>query len=440
MKLKPYTEYKNSGVEWLGEVPDAWGVTPLKFIAGIQTGYAFSSDDFTYEGIPALRIGDITVDGCVDFTNAKYLPEAYVTVYSKVLIFRGAIVMAMTGATIGKVGKYDHDNPALLNQRVCSFYSKEDNNQNFLWYLLSANFYLEHIKLTAFGSAQPNISDVGLLNCLVAIAPNKEQKAISTFLDRETAKLDTLIAKQEKLIELLQEKRQAIISHAVTKGLDPNVKMKDSGLDWLGMVPEHWVITRLKYLGDAIIGLTYDPTEVVYEGEGTLVLRSSNIQQGAACFDDKVYVNTVIPEKLITRLGDILICSRNGSRNLIGKNITIDDNTVGMTFGAFMTTFRTKYYKFVSCILNSSLFEFQAGSFLTSTVNQLTTGNLNCFEVPFPPEDEQIEIANYVNIQTNKIDTLISKAQKSIELAKEHRTALISAAVTGKIDVREYEQ
>ena len=223
--LEPHTRFKDSGIEWLGEVPEGWEPTRLKFIADIQTGFAFSSDDFTDEGIPVLRIGDITKDGSVDFSNAKYLPENYKTAYSKVLITRGAIVMAMTGATIGKAGKYDHDAPALLNQRVCSFYSTGDNDQNFLWYILNADFYLEHINLTAFGGAQPNISDTELLDCFVATVPATEQTAIATYLDRETAKIDQLVTKVEAAIARLQEYRTALITAAVTGKIDVREEM-----------------------------------------------------------------------------------------------------------------------------------------------------------------------------------------------------------------------
>lgn len=218
--LEPHSRFKGSGIDWLGEVPEGWEVKPLKFISGIQTGYAFSSDDFTHEGIPVLRIGDITKDGCVDFTNAKYLPEKYVNAYSNVLITRGAIVMAMTGATIGKVGKYEYDDPALLNQRVCSFYSKGNNCQNFLWYLLKADFYLEYINLTAFGGAQPNISDTELLDCIVTVPPLPEQSAIATYLDRETSKIDRLVEKVEAAVGRLQEYRTALITAAVTGKID----------------------------------------------------------------------------------------------------------------------------------------------------------------------------------------------------------------------------
>ncbi|MDR4517115.1 MAG: restriction endonuclease subunit S [Nitrosomonas sp.] len=206
-------------------------------------------------------------------------------------------------------------------------------------------------------------------------------------------------------------------------------RYKDSGIEWLGEIPEHWEIKKLKYLGEALIGLTYDPSDVVGE-DGTLVLRSSNVQNGKIVFEDNVYVRKIIPEKLITKTGDILICSRNGSRALIGKNAEIGTESTGLTFGAFMTIFRSKYNNYLSYIFNSSLFKFQSGSFLTSTVNQLTTSNLYTFEVPFPPIAEHKHIANFLDRETTIINELIVEQQRLIELLKEKRQAVISHAVT----------
>lgn len=270
-----------------------------------------------------------------------------------------------------------------------------------------------------------------------ALPPLDEQRAIAAFLDRETAKIDALIAEQERLIALLQEKRQAVISQAVTKGLDPTVPMKDSGVEWLGDVPAHWEVMRLKYLGESIIGLTYSPADICDEGEGKLVLRSSNIQSGKIVFNDNVYVSTPVPSKLDTQIGDILICSRNGSRALIGKNAMIDGDSAGNTFGAFMTIFRSGCNKYLFWVLNSSLFEFQSGAYMTSTINQLTVGVLNNFPVPLPPPEEREEIAAFIKDQTKEIDALTDEVQRGIVILRERRSALISAAVTGKIDVRE---
>jgi type I restriction enzyme S subunit len=213
--------------------------------------------------------------------------------------------------------------------------------------------------------------------------------------------------------------------------------MKDSGIEWLGEVPEHWEVKRLKYIGKAFGGLIYDPSEIVEEGNGMLVLRSSNVQGGQIVFDDNVYVTTTIPEKIITQNGDILICSRNGSRALIGKNAMIDSLSSGVTFGAFMMVFRSEYSGYIFHVFNSQLFKFQSGAFLTATINQLTVGNLYSMEVPLPPVDEQHNITAYLNQENMQFNTLTAEANRAITLLQERRSALISAAVTGKIDVRE---
>ena len=271
----------------------------------------------------------------------------------------------------------------------------------------------------------------------IQLPPLAEQRAIAAFLDRETAKIDSLVAKKEQLIELLQEKRTALISRAVTEGLVPNVSTKDSGVEWLGEIPSHWEVKRLKNVGKAEIGLTFSLADVVDQDEGLLVLRASNISDGRIVDDDNVYVQCSVPEKLITKVGDILICSRSGSRALIGKNAKLDCRSSGITFGAFMTIFRSIHNDYLHYVFNSALFEFQSGVFVTSTINQLTLGMLNSFSVPLPPSTEQRAIAEFLDQETANIDDLIAKIREAIEHLKELRVALISAAVTGRIDVRE---
>ena len=205
---------------------------------------------------------------------------------------------------------------------------------------------------------------------------------------------------------------------------------KTTHLGWLSEIPYHWEIKRLKYLGDSLIGLTYSPDDVVDEGKGTLVLRSSNVQNKQLAFDDNVYVNKTIPKKLVTQKGDILICARNGSRALIGKNAQIDENSTGMSFGVFMSIFRSPYNRYLSKVFNSPLFEYQSGSFLTATINQLTIGNLNSFEIPLPAEAERENIVDFLDHETAKLDALIEKQQQLIKLLKEKRQAVISHAVT----------
>lgn len=205
---------------------------------------------------------------------------------------------------------------------------------------------------------------------------------------------------------------------------------KDSGIEWLGNIPQNWEMKRLKDLGKAIIGLTYSPNDIVNSDEGTLVLRSSNIQNDKPSFLNNVYVNKVIPKKLQTRKGDILICTRNGSRRLIGKNILIDDQTCDVTFGAFMTVLRSNNYRFLSYFFKSILFDFQSGAFMTSTINQLTISTLNVLYTTFPPLDEQTQIANYLDAKTTTIDKKIKLLKQKIKHYKAYRKTLINKTVT----------
>ncbi|WP_163372736.1 restriction endonuclease subunit S [Endozoicomonas acroporae] len=207
---------------------------------------------------------------------------------------------------------------------------------------------------------------------------------------------------------------------------------KETHLGWLSEIPAHWEIKRLKYLGEALIGLTYSPDDVVDADDenAVLVLRSSNIQNKQLAFEDNVYVSKQIPEHLRTQEGDILICARNGSRALIGKNAQITEASADMSFGAFMSVYRSSYNDYLSKVFNSALFEYQSGSFLTATINQLTTGNLNSFEVPLPSKAEQQVIANFLDHETAKIDTLIEEQKTLIRLLQEKRQAMISHAVT----------
>ena len=216
--------------------------------------------------------------------------------------------------------------------------------------------------------------------------------------------------------------------------LQPYPTYKPSGIDWLGDVPSHWDVRRLLHAGESIIGLTYSPQDVVDEGQGTLVLRASNILDGRINYQDNVFVNCPIPERLVVNVGDILICSRSGSRALIGKNARIDSETAGATFGAFMTVFRSDYNDYLHHVFNSKLFENQSGAFLTSTINQLTLGILNNFKVPWPPADEQAAIVRYLDEADDSIRRGISAKERLIELLTEQRQAVIHRAVTRGLD------
>lgn len=208
-------------------------------------------------------------------------------------------------------------------------------------------------------------------------------------------------------------------------------KMKPSGVDWIGDVPEGWGVVRVKYTGWYRNGLTYAPDDVCDEDEGVLVLRSSNIQGGKLDYADSVYVNKTIPRELMTRVDDIVICSRNGSSDLIGKNAIVNDKQV-MTFGAFMMTYRVESYfpRFAYWMLNSCVFKYYRSLFATSTVNQLTGADFGNITVPVPPLDEQKRIAAKLDRLCGRVDELAENIKGEIAALQEYRKSLITECVT----------
>ena len=286
------------------------------------------------------------------------------------LLRNGDLLLEKSGGgetqPVGCVVLYDLDYEAVSSNFIARMPVSSGFAPIYLCYVHQA-LYLAGVNIWSIkqNTGLQNLDSGAYLDERFAFPPLAEQEAIAAFLDRETAQIDALIARLEELVALLQEKRQALISHAVTKGLDPTVPMKDSGVEWLGEIPAHWEVKRLKYAGEAIVGLTYDPLDIVDEGEGTLVLRASNVQNGRIVLGDCVFVSSAIPKRLVTRQGDILICSRSGSRSLIGKNARIGTDAAGVTFGVFITVFRSAFGDFLSQVFNSHLFEYQSGEFLT---------------------------------------------------------------------------
>ena len=215
--LNPAAPMKNSGVEWLGDVPTHWQLINLKFLCRVKGGYAFSSDNFSDEGIPVIRISDILFDGTVDNINCKRIPLELAPNQKDFELRNGQLVMAMTGATIGKISKYCSEDYAYINQRVGKFEAFNSRlNYAFLYHLLNTSGYQEHIKLTAFGGAQPNISDSEMVNYQMVLPTMEEQAHIADYLDKETAKIDRLCDTVNQTIDRLKEYRIALITQAVT--------------------------------------------------------------------------------------------------------------------------------------------------------------------------------------------------------------------------------
>lgn len=439
MKYENYHNIKQVNSKWITCIPYDWNLVRIKVLGKTLNGGTPKTDNpaFWENGsIPWLPSGKVQ-NNFLNLIDADiFITEDAVNNSATKLIKPNSVLVALTGATCGNIGFLNFESTA--NQSVVAIEPNTLINNKYLYYSLLAQ--REQIIFLKSGGAQGGITSDDVRNLIVTLPSNvKEQTAIVNFIEPVLEKIDGLIEKQKKLIDLLKEKRQSVISNAVTKGLYSSVKMSNSGVEWLGEIPEHWEITKIKYIATASNGLTYSPDDLVDQEEGVLVLRSSNIQQGDISLDDNVYVKMAIPEKAVVRSGDILICSRNGSRDLIGKNALIPDSLDGVAYGAFMMLLRSDISEYIYWILNSYIFKFQSSLFLTSTINQLTVSDLYGFEVPIPPKSEQFEIIKYLQESTKQINLLIENAKKSVLLLQERRSALISAAVTGQIDVRNYQ-
>ena len=269
------------------------------------------------------------------------------------------------------------------------------------------------------------------------LPPLPEQRSIATFLDRETTKIDELIAEQQRLIDLLKEKRQAVISHAVTKGLNPDAPMKDSAIEWLGEVPEGWDVVHLRR---AISASDYGISDSLDSVGEIPVLRMGNILSGNIVLDDLKYIDKVDEELLLTS-GDVLF-NRTNSLDLIGKvGVFRSEQFDRITFASYLVRLRFRSVdvpEYMSYLLNTNAVLGEARSYALVSIGQC---NLNptryaYIRISLPPPEEQQEIVNFLDRATTEIDELIAEAQHAIALLQERRTALISAAVTGKIDVR----
>lgn len=425
---------KDSGIEWIGEIPQEWRVSKVKHSYDVVLGKMLQTNQKseTDELLPYMCAANITWAG-VDLSTEKqmWFSESEKSLY----LLKHGDLLVTEGGDVAVSCIWMDELPQCCIQNAVHRVRPIDNASNrFLYYWLYTLKNQGYFDLVCNKATLAHFTKEKLDSCFLIVPPTDEQERIASFLDTKCAEIDALITAKEKTNALLKEHRQSIIYEAVTKGLDPTVPMKDSGVEWIGEIPEGWELKRLKYLGSMQIGLTYSPEEIV--ADGALVLRSSNIQDGKIVHADDVFVGKEIPEKLKVEEGDILICSRNGSRSLIGKNAVITEEFSGQTFGAFMTIFRGRFNFYIKYLLNSSVFDYYVGSFLTSTINQLTTSNLGNILVPVPSTEEEMwKIAEHIETECRTIDPIIAMNNETIQKLKEYRQSLIYEAVTGKIEV-----
>lgn len=442
--MKKYDNYKNSGIEWIGEIPihwESWKISHAFNRIGSGTTPESGNPIYHENGtISWLNTGDLN-DGILESCSKKVTEKALED-YSALKIFpAGSLVMAMYGATIGKTCIINFE--TTTNQACCVFCKGNIIDIKFLQYWFIGN--KEHIINLAIGGGQPNISQAILKDVRVSCPNIEEQTQIANYLDHKTTQIDTLISKKQQFISLLQEERIAVINQAVTKGLDPNVKLKDSGIEWLGEIPKHWEVKKLKLIFNSSKGLTITKENLESEGIPCVNYGEIHSKFGFEVDIDKhqlKYVNPTYLEsdyKSLIQNGDFVFADTSEDISGAGNFTYLKSNHE--IFAGYHTiilraleNIESRYfaYQFDSIPYRTQIRQSVKGI----KVFSITQGILKNTSLWIPPLVEQRLIIEFLDIETEKILSLKNSARKEIELLKEYKTALISEVVTGKVDVR----
>jgi type I restriction enzyme S subunit len=435
---RPYPKYKPSGVEWLGDVPEHWITKSIKWESNVARGASPRPIDdpiyFDEEGEYAwVRIADVTSAGRYLDSTTQRLSSLGSSL--SVRLQPGALFLSIAGS----VGK-----PCVTTMKCCIhdgfvYFPSWKSSIDFLYYIFASG---EPYKgLGKFGT-QLNLNTDTVGGIQVALPPLPEQHQIAAFLDRECGKLDALQAKQERLIELLKEKRQALISHAVTRGLDPTAKLKPSGVEWLGEVPEGWRVTRLSFSVNPSTSITYGIVQAgPHVEDGIPYIRTGDMS--GSSLPDREYPKTSHEidrsyQRSKVFAGDIVMAIRA----TVGKALPLPD----FLDGANLTQGTAKISPGKLSLRDFLLYSFAAGYCQAqfeihakgATFKEITLEMLRNLAIVLPPLAEQRAIVAHLDEKCGKIDQLKAKAERGIELLKERRSALISAVVTGKIDIRDH--
>jgi type I restriction enzyme S subunit len=440
-----YPVYKDSGVEWLGEVPEHWMVQPLKrAIAKIESGTSVNAADYPAEpGSYGVLKTSCVYTGQFDWRENKTVDDEDLNRVSCPLKIDTLVVSRMnTPDLVGATGLVT-DAPVgiFLPDRLWQVYFEENQSTSFVFYFTKAPEYREQVKNSCSGtsSSMQNLGQDDFRALLFVAPPVSEQTKIARFLDHETARIDALIEEQQRLIELLKEKRQAVISHAVTKGLDPTVPMKDSGVEWLGDVPAHWTVRKLKNLISVRGGSTPSKeVERYWDGDIPWVspkdMKSERISNSIDHVSDSAVEDGGLT---IVRSGSILIVVRgmilihSVPVAITDVDVTINQDMKAMTPCAELSS---DYLSLLLKGVRDAVFQYIDSS--AHGTRKLEWERFELMDLPIPSHTEQIRIVSTIEMQKRAIDELTKQAASAITLMQERRSALISAAVTGKIDVR----
>jgi type I restriction enzyme S subunit len=445
MSFPRYEKYKDSGVEWLGALPAHWDVAPFKWQVERNDGGVWGDEPDGQGDTVVLRSTEQTVDGRWRMEDPATRKLTSGDREASLLAEGDLLVTKSSGSSL-HIGKTTLVTPEIAAMGCCysNFMQRIRLKPSFLprlaWYVMNndvARLQFDLLSNSTTGLANLNGTMIGAM--VLPMPPTSEQAAIATFLDHETAKIDALVEEQKGLIELLKEKRQAVTSHAVTKGLNASAPMKDSGVEWLGEVPAHWEVRKVNSISTKITNGYVGPTRDILVDEGVRYLQSLHIKGNRIRFDVPYFVAEAWShehEKSILMTGDLLIVQTGD----IGQAAVVTDEFVGCNCHALIIVAPLRDVvigEYLGWVFNSdygshSLLAIQTGALHP----HLNCGNVKDVFVPLPPKLEQLEIVGHCAAATSAFDELMSEAEAAVALLNERRAALISAAVTGKIDVR----
>jgi type I restriction enzyme S subunit len=438
MSFPRYPKYKHSGVEWLGQVPEHWDVISIKWLSPVKRGASPRPIDdpkyFDDEGEFAwVRIADVSAcDGVLKVTTQR-LSELGSSLSVK--IATGELFVSIAG-TVGK--------PCLSAIKACIhdgfvYFPALKIDPRFLYRVFEGGAC--YAGLGKWGT-QLNLNTDTIGSIRIALPPPDELQPVLSFLDRETAKIDALIAEQQRLIELLKEKRQAVISHAVTKGLNPDAPMKPSGIERLGDVPEHWDVTALKRIAAIQTGVAKGKDHGSRKTITVPYLRVANVQDGYLDLEEIATINIPVEDldRYSLRAGDVLM-NEGGDFDKLGRGCVWEEQIAPCITQNHVFAVRPRGVtsSWLSALIGSNFAQFYFMSRSKQSTNLASISSTNLMELPVivPPVAEQDLILSFISDQTARLETLRTEAQRAIDLLQERRTALISAAVTGQIDVRD---
>ncbi|WP_160070200.1 restriction endonuclease subunit S [Sphingobacterium bovisgrunnientis] len=413
--MKRYESYKHSGIDWLGEIPEHWEVKKVKEIATLHGRIGFrgyNQSDLVSEGEGCITISPSNISEYdMSFDKNSYLSWEKYFESPEIMIYENDILMVKTGSTVGKVGYVKNlREKATINPQLLVVKNIKANSRYFFLFINSNKFF-ELIKSNAIGSTIPTISETKIGILKIIYPPIHEQEAIAQFLDEKCAKIDELVAIKAQQIEKLKELRQVKIHEAVTKGLDTSVELKDLGIDWIGEIPKHWEVKRLKHLLKINNGSDY---KHILVDDGYPVIGSG----GQFAYASKYIYD-----------GEVLLLGRKGTIDkplyFKGKFWTVDT----MFYGIANKHGNTKFLYYLATTIPYKYYS------TATALPSMTQGDLNNHKIAVPQISEQEAIVSYLEQETAKIDQGIAQRQEQIEKLKGYKQSLINEVVTGKVKV-----